>query len=553
MNERDALRAIDSTLKNIGFKEIGPGIADYEGQLKVHGKSVDITLSIPDVRFSEKPRIHLKDRSQIPLELLAHVEVGTGICYASGAGLPVDIYQPGQAILRILEEVQRTLELSYAGRAEREIVDEYQHYWYPKLGVRTLLPRVSSTKTTKGHMFFACVDGNVKFMCIASAPNLQGYEAQFSKPVQLWYVDAPIGPTKAVAAPSTLVDLEHWFVGQDALQNRNWEDAFACLAARQLLFIAAPNALVGVGLDLPKDLLAGINRGAIRAKTVPAVIKAKTPPLKVERYGGTWCNLDDVTSRNNADDQTLKNVSIAIVGCGTIGSHLARMLIQCGAGNHARFSIYDTEILTEGNIGRHLLGFADIGKLKATALKAELERFHPQVEVQAFTDNAIASWPQLSGHDLIIDATGDWNVQSALNEYFLYADTEKPKALLHFWVFMNGAGVQSFLNLRDEHGCFRCLKPFFDQSWRYPAGNEKDELNLQPASCGDGSFVPFTVDASMMAASLASRAALDWANGKPGPRLRSAVVDIDRGRYQKPISPTPSAHCPACKSLRSRV
>lgn len=550
MNARDALRAIDSTLKNIGFKETGPGIADYEGPIKVHGKPVDVTLSIPDLRFTSKPKIFLKDRSQIPLELLAHVEAGTGICYASGAGLPIDLYHPGQAILRILEEVRRTLELSYAGRARLEIVDEYQHYWYPKVGVRTLLPRVSAAKTIKAQMFFAYQQDELKFICLASDLSLRGYEAQFPRMAQLWYVDESIGPTKAVAAPSTFVELESWFSGQAALRDRKWDDAFACLAARQLLFIAAPNALVGVGLEFPKDVATGISRGTIRQQKVPALVRARMPTIKIERLGGSWCNIEDVTSRNNVDQLTLKNISIALVGCGTIGSHLARMLVQSGAGSDARLSIYDTEILSEGNIGRHLLGFADIGKSKATALKAELERFHPQVRAEAFVENAIESWAQLTGHDLIIDATGDWNVQSALNELFLHAEPDKPKALLHSWVFMNGAGVQSFLNLRDDHGCFRCLKPIFDQPWRYPAGNDKDELNLQPASCGDGSFVPFTVDASVMAASLASRAALDWANGKPGSRLRSAVIDADRGRYQKPVSPTPSPHCPACATLR---
>jgi molybdopterin/thiamine biosynthesis adenylyltransferase len=227
------------------------------------------------------------------------------------------------------------------------------------------------------------------------------------------------------------------------------------------------------------------------------------------------------------------------------------MLIQSGSGVGAAFTLFDNQVLSEGNIGRHLLGFGDIGKSKATALKAELERFHPQVTVHAYAEDATALWNRLAMHDLIIDATGEWNIQNVLNEQFLENTASKTSALLHAWVFMNGAGAQSFLNMRDELACLRCLKPQFDGPWRYPAGDEREELNLQPASCGDGAFVPFSVDASCMDASLANRAALDWAGGKPGYRLRTVQVDPDRGRYHKPVSPKPVAQCPACVSRRS--
>ena len=550
MNARDALWAIDATLKDFGFKETGPGKADYEGPLKVHGKPVDIRISIPDVKFGTKPKISLLDRSQVPLDTLAHVEDESGICYASGAGLPVDLYKPGQAILRVLEEAQRTLELSFRGRAHREIVDEYQLYWHPKLGVRCLLPRESPVAVAKGQLFFATLDDGAEFMCLSAEAEVRGYEARYPRTASVWYVNKPIGPARGVGAPSDLSQLEIWLGAQPGIGTNRWDEAFKCLARRETLFIAAPNALVGLQMLIPRDLEFGINKGTIRKSMLPTLLRMRAKTVKLDRLTGVWCNIEDLTARNNADPLDLRKTSIALVGCGTIGSHLARMLVQSGAGCGARLSLFDNQRLSEGNIGRHLLGFRDIGKEKATGLKTELERFHPQVNVDAWVENALEWWPRLADHDLVIDATGDWNVQSALNEYFLDAEDSRVGALLHAWVFMNGAGAQSFLNLRDENGCFRCLKPLFDGPWRYPAGNEKDELNLQPASCGDGAFVPFTVEAPVMAASLANRSALDWANGRSGARLRTVAVDPARGRYQKPVTPSALPQCPACGSRR---
>ena len=549
MDKQAAIRSIHATLRNRGFEEVGPGIADYEGSIKVHGKSVDLRLLIPDVRFAEKPRVYLKDRSQIPIEVLAHVEAETGVCYSSGAGLPVDLYEPGQAILRVLDEVQQTLELSYRGRGLGEVVDEYQQYWYPKLAVKTFLPRVSTQKTVAAQMFFAERENEVLKICIAPKAELRGYRVTHPRMTQVWYVGTKIGPVGAAAAPNTLEQFKVWFDGQQALKDRDWSEIFNWLAQENALFIAAPNALLGLKIKLPDDIAAGVIMGTIRKQKLPDNLRARMASIQVDRLAGTWCAIGDIVSRNNPDRKNLLNVSIALVGCGTIGSHLARMLVQSGAGGKSRFTVFDTEILSEGNIGRHLLGFGDIGKPKADALKAEIERFNPQTEVISYTENAFDHWKVLADHDLVIDATGEWNVQAALNELFL-RDDRRPKALLHSWVFMNGAGAQSFLNLRDEFGCFRCLKPEFGGRWRFPAGSEDEELNLQPASCGDGSFVPISDDASVIAASMANRLTLDWASGKPGARLRSQVVDLDRGIYQKPRSPSPASNCPACSFVR---
>lgn len=549
MEFRAAIRTIDATLKSRGFREVGPGAMDYEGAIQVHGKDVDVRVSIPDPRFVRKPQIFLKDRTQVPVDVLAHVETEAGICYVSGAGLPVDLYEPGQAILRVIEEAQRTLQLSYRGRGHDEMVEEYQHYWFPKLGAKVFFPRNSRSKVLRGKLFFAERDGKVLFMCIGPRASLRGYDATAPRTVELRYVDASLGPIPGVGAPETAAEFETWFKAQPALKAHTWQSTWNWLVAGNALFFAAPNVMLGLTFVRPRQFDAAVMRGAIRPIALPKILQAHASTIQLSRLAGNWCSIDDVSARNNVGTSNLLDISIAVVGCGTIGSHLAKMLIQSGAGGRAKLSVFDTELFSEGNLGRHLLGFEFIGQPKATALKTELERYHPQVQVDAYPENALDLWPILASHDLVIDATGEWNVQSALNDLFMI-DTVRPKALLHSWVFMNGAGAQSFLNLHDEYACFRCLKPDLAGPWRFPAGDEKEELNLQPASCGDGSFVPFTVDASAVAASLANRAALDWAKGSPGARLRTQVVDLDRGIYQKPRHPTPAPNCPACSGLR---
>jgi molybdopterin/thiamine biosynthesis adenylyltransferase len=545
-----AIHQIDASLKKIGFEYKGPGACDYEGCISVHGKKVDIRLEVPDTLFVQKAKAYLLDRSQVPIEILAHIESEDGICYMSGAGLPLDMYEPGQAILRVLEEVKRTIELSFRGRGLLEVVDEYQMYWNSKFDVRVMLPRDLTPGIYDAKSFFATQGDDVLFVAVATEPTMAGYEPKHVASCQVWYTENAIGPTNTIRVPKTLAALKQWFSQQKLAPEMAWEKLERILYAEEMLFFASSNALVGLALEMPKPIKSALKDRRIRKEKLPEVLRADADKIAVEHYSGSWCSIRDVASRNYLGSQNMQDMSIALVGCGTIGSHLARMLVQSGAGGGKKITLIDNQMLSIGNIGRHLLGFSDVGKMKASALKAELERFHPDVKVSAIEGDALGNWGIIQQHDLLIDATGEWNVQSAINDNFLNKRGDTLKAVLHTWIFMNGAGVQSFLNLGDDFACFRCLKPDLNGPWRFPAGDEHEELNLQPASCGDGSYVPFSVDAATMAASLANRAALDWASGKAGKRLRTVIVDLDRGRSQKPVSPQPSDRCPACSSLR---
>lgn len=551
MQVRDARKIVHSTLEAKGFQEVGPGSDDYEGALEIRGKRIDVSLSIPDLRFAQKPIVRLKDRTQIPMELLAHVENNNGICYSSAIGLPLDLYHPGESILRVLAEVSRTLELSYRSRAHAEFVDEYQSYWHSNKFLRLFFPRHTNATKATGKVFSAHAPDSLLFEAGAPEPKLRGFETKSLSDLTIWRLEQPIGPAGCIATPDCLQDLKIWFDGQAALISKSWSEALSILVDGGVLLFAAPNACVGASLSLSPEFAAGVNKGSIRKAALPDLVMQHASKQSLTRYSGVWCNISEVIGRNSTGQASFEKLSIALIGCGTIGSHLARMLVQSGAGISSNFTIIDNDILSIGNIGRHLLGFNDIGKNKAVALKAELKRFHPQVQVNALEDNAIKLWGKISSHNLIIDATGDWNVQNTLNQEYMNASRVETQALLHCWVVKNGAAVQSFMNLRDEYCCFRCLKPQFDGPWRYPADNNSD-LNQHPATCGEGSYIPFTVDASIMAASIAIRAALDWAGGRNHARLRTVVIDSARGRIQKPVSPKPAPSCPACASLRRK-
>src|SRR3546814_261528 len=459
--------------------------------------------------------------------------------------------RPGEAILRILAEAATTLERSFKGRGAEEAADEYQQYWHSERHAWSLVPRLGRAGTRTLDLYKASRSDRT-ITILSDSGKISGWEA--GAPVRGVYVvdtDGRIGPGATLEQPKDLATLHTWWEAQAALSHVHWKTIEQKLLADELCFVFAANAMIGFRIPPPRSISSGVKGGRIREAAIPRMMQLVKDKLGLQRWSASDCSLERITSRNVPKLAGLASKKVGLVGCGTIGSHLARMMMQSGAGSNQLLYLFDNDHVAPGNLGRHLLNLENLGQNKAKALAAELQRFHPSVQIKAVDADAVASWLLRKKCDIIIDATGDWNVQTNLNELFLEDRGTHLTALLHCWVFANGVGVQSFLNLGDDKACFRCLKPEFAGNWRYPAAQNGIETEFTPATCGDGTFAAFSVDAPVMAAALANRAILDWARGEPGQRLRTVVIDLVDGRNQKPVSPDPAANCPACAPMRA--
>ncbi len=554
MKRRDALAKINATLKSKGFSEKSAIILQFEGQLRVHGKPVDIAIEIPDSTFAELPKVKLKDPSQLDPDIVGHLfargDGDSGICYASAVGLPLDMYDPGGSILRVLEEAKTAMEVNYKGRGAAEVATEYQDYWRQGLeSFRILIERPPGGQSPLNLNFYRYrAEGMTPFLGLRAEPDLQGFTAEEFSNGLLTLSDDPLGPVDKMKVPMTLEQFEIWFRGQSGLYDRDFKAVFLALANQKIVAIDAPNCVLGVRLEFPKDLEIGLTNKTIRESKIPEFIAKRKDDIKLTRFSGFWCDQKTLAERNLAGMTTLAGKSIALIGCGTLGSHLAKFLIQSGAACKAPLYLVDRQGLSAGNIGRHYLGFGHIGQAKAQGLREELLRFHPDADLRAIEQDVFAEWNTVKECDLIIDATGDWNTQIAVNEAFLNGDGVKAQAVLYSWICGNGAAVQSFVSTANDDYCFRCLRPDAGDKWRYTALKPKYEETIEEATCGDGAYYPYSVAAPAIAAGLSIEMILGWANGKAGSRLKTIVIDHERGVERKPTTPTRAAKCPACQA-----
>ena len=205
------------------------------------------------------------------------------------------------------------------------------------------------------------------------------------------------------------------------------------------------------------------------------------------------------------------------VGLGAVGGYIADSLIKIGAGIDDEFTIIDNDIFSVDNVGRHLLGMEYIGKSKSQAFKeyAKKQTFNQLKKLNTNFDNVSNYNFQYfvdNPMDLIVDTTGNIEVQEDLNELVQQIPLESRPNLLHLWIFGNGECVQGFWHdakLQDHQGgCIQCLgtsaNGLFEST--LPIRNLDKEQRFGVCSA----FTPYAVSGGMMASSLGLNMILEW-------------------------------------------
>lgn len=181
---------------------------------------------------------------------------------------------------------------------------------------------------------------------------------------------------------------------------------------------------------------------SVNAKTEFATVSVLNKKWLIERGGKGY--LPEVSKSK-----------ISIIGCGALGSGIARMLTQAGIGS---LNLIDPEQLEWGNIGRHLLGAEYVGKKKTDGLKSYLRK---QLPGTTYIESYPTQWEQafkkdssiLSGQDLIISTTGSWDSEDALN--YLFNNNASIPPILYGWFEPFGICGHSVL-ITKYGGCLSC-------------------------------------------------------------------------------------------------
>ncbi len=261
--------------------------------------------------------------------------------------------------------------------------------------------------------------------------------------------------------------------------------------------------------------------------------------------------LDDFSPRfqttRNLPGPGLSGKRIVMVGCGTIGGYLSRLLVQSGAGQGSgQLILYDEQILSVGNIGRHYLDGSYLYEKKAEATRHKLLTEYPTAKIQARKYH-FKDINNVRQADIIIDTTGHEPFSLLLNAQAVqrHRANQTCPPVLYIWIDGNGYCGRT-LYYDGSSGCYRCLQ---DLSGRDRFEPLKSMENLTPMThqCGEA-FFPYPPSVSVQTAGMGLEAILDWAKGNSKPFFRHRRFHKN-AREHKDQRLTPTKGCPACQSL----
>ena len=247
--------------------------------------------------------------------------------------------------------------------------------------------------------------------------------------------------------------------------------------------------------------------------------KKGTPPLSMKIVNSGWVcqpfspqihSKQYLLPRGGASN-VLSSSAILLVGCGSVGGEVARLLAHSGIG---RINLVDFDQYETSNIYRHILNPKYIGMKKTEALKDELQSRFPYLVIEVIKDcNRLCELVEdnidLKSYDGIIVATGDPTEERYFNQA-LYGFSSRPW-VIYTWLEGYGVGGHSIYVHKDMHGCLSCL-------FRDPTNGEPSLHNIQNfmeveqpfavdiSGCGTH-FLPFSHVDAIQTAVLATRMA----------------------------------------------
>lgn len=525
----------------------------YVGALPVLGIPSDCEIHWNDDSFLRLPKLLPVD-DRFKKHSVGHFEQSGYYCYANNGEVVLSKYDPRGAVRSILNMMVEALEHHLSCDLTNEIAAEFPQHWFATSSTYIELPGTSDRSIK---LVYAKNDGG-RHRLAAEANADHSILGQLIETKQ-----SPAIPSRVVVCncdltflpgqtqPESLGDLVSW---ANSLEDRLGDRVINAFGRRgeneiDTVFIQAQNATVGMTLDtsdVPPQLLkrkAGLNK----------MILANSNKIKIAPILCMPVSSDLMFQRNlEHGSKNLTGKRIAILGCGTIGSQLCKLLAQNGAGSSGgELILIDNQSLGTENVGRHWLGPNRIGQSKAIACERELVRMFPQADIRGLNANIVDTLKELEELDLVIDATGEEALSVQVNEWLKGLQLRNEKIVGMFaYLYGNAEAGQVLMVDASDHACFRCIKPRQGQLARYEPRRNPNSIEITPAACGQAPFVPYGVAGSVMVAGLASAAALDWASENLSPRLRTVRVNDETTREVKDVNPKRSEACPFCAKLK---
>ncbi|QKH35369.1 ThiF family adenylyltransferase [Achromobacter pestifer] len=530
-----AIPDLTAALQQRGFSYVGRGWKGwlmFTGELRLKSQRYPCEIAVSSA-LDDFPRVWLTPLPVDKRELLPHLSKDGYLCYLASGSVIFDFFDPIRQTLACLDRAEQVLEDILAGEMVDDLAEEFHVTWGTTscmLDVNESRPGILEAYTFGQKVTFV-TDDKARTRAKLEAIGLGLPKIELS--AFRVFTKSPPMPLQSSWPPTTVQAFLQWQGTLDPLCRKKIErrlmDLFRRKATRVLVLIDSPVVQYGIEVELKRQLASVGTKSSMREDLY------RLPIRRISVY-----RIDDnyLAGRNLPGSKTLAGLKVGLIGCGTIGGYLAEMLAKAGAGTiGGKLTLVDMGSFEPGNLGRHRLGFNALLVNKAEAMREELRRVAPGIDVVAVTDNAKEM--TLGPLDLLIDATGE----QGLTDWLTWKHSDRVP-FLTAWVEGAGVAVRALLQAKPEHACARCVSqpPMADQ---YRVFDAPPKVVLKGHGC-EGLYVPFPASASVQAAALAMEMVQAWLDGAETPTFRTRVLAQELKVHFSDCTPPRYKGCPAC-------
>lgn len=232
----------------------------------------------------------------------------------------------------------------------------------------------------------------------------------------------------------------------------------------------------------------GIQFRGFRKNHVPLSIRLahfKTKNKPIEKIRILRLDRERIFKRGGTMTTFLnKDFSVALIGCGSLGSYLAMSLSRCGM---SKYLLIDKDCLEPENTPRHLCGSVEASQRmkKVDAVKKRLTEHFPHIECQTYYGDVLQLLQKeentLKEYNLTITAMGNMSVERRIN--YLLRQGMISKTVVFLWVEPFGVGGQILYIHPHNGGCYECC---FDSegNFLYSIVSPEDKNKFQKRESG---------------------------------------------------------------------
>lgn len=460
--------------------------------LSVCIEGIDITLKciFSPVFPYAFPKIHILSESKAKLDSMPHINTDNSIC----------VYDDGIAIPNFTEPVQLTVDtvmnaidvLSKGIRKEnhRDFLDEFNAYWDTKAVIKANSFVHDLAKF--GIIRFCFQDGKNDPILIAESDShlKQIYQAINLKELSSSEIKTgiliPIDDGFESSIPKADQDIvrliqkhSSFAIEYNSFMQSHIDEAVLLLFAQITSRGTILSGWIHFGPGVPK----GFRQGHVNLVAAFSLSKKIGVALAIEN-----CSQSRLFNRGSDGKEATWN-SVALIGCGSIGSMLADTLLLSGTTD---FILNDNQLLRYENIARHTRGYWYEGLYKVNAIKYGLEKHNPNVRCQCFTTDAHIFLEQnvdvLNSSDIIFVSVASFPLEHHISRLINEGTIVKPVVIL--WVEPYALGGHALVIKKSQD----LFEELFDKStfeFCYPLISNASTLLKREAGC-QSTYMPYS-------------------------------------------------------------